>query len=142
MRGSSICSRSPACDGRPRISLIVTTHGVLPQRRFAALSPRAAPWLTEDKFGTDLSKETRIFAARSRRTHVETIVRYFYSIPLLGRLVQEAAHGPASTKVLFLINCVMVWLLAIFTFGYPAIIVPALCLVAIAFVLLILITRG
>ncbi|MBX9455073.1 MAG: hypothetical protein KL863_03030 [Rhizobium sp.] len=73
---------------------------------------------------------------------METTVKLFYSIPVLGRLVQEAAHGPASTKVLFLVNCVMLWLLAIFLFGYPAIIVPALALVAIAFFLLILITRG
>jgi hypothetical protein len=36
----------------------------------------------------------------------------------------------------------MLWLVAILLFGYPAIILPALCLVAIVFVLLILIMRG
>jgi hypothetical protein len=44
--------------------------------------------------------------------------------------------------VLFLINCALLWLLAIVAFGYPAIIIPALTLVPVIFVLLIVITMG
>jgi hypothetical protein len=69
-------------------------------------------------------------------------VQLIYRIPILGWLIREAAEGSAGTKTLFLINCVMLWMLAIFLFGYPAIIIPALCLVAIVFVLLILIMQG
>ena len=36
----------------------------------------------------------------------------------------------------------LIWLLAIIAFGYPAIIIPALALVPTVFVLLILITTG
>ena len=69
-------------------------------------------------------------------------MQLIYRIPILGWLVREAAEGPANIKALFLVNCAMLWLLAVFVFGYPAIIIPALCLVAIVFVLLILIMQG
>jgi len=69
-------------------------------------------------------------------------VQLIYRIPVFGWLIREAAEGSANVKTLFLINCAMLWLLAIVLFGYPAIIIPALCLVAIVFVLLILIMRG
>ncbi|RYE57382.1 MAG: hypothetical protein EOP18_02835 [Rhizobiaceae bacterium] len=69
-------------------------------------------------------------------------MQLIYRIPILGWLIREAAEGSDNVKILFLVNCVLLWLLAIFLFGYPAIIIPALCLVAIVFVLLILIMRG
>ncbi|MDO6962799.1 hypothetical protein [Rhizobium alvei] len=65
-----------------------------------------------------------------------------YRIPVLGWMIKEAALGSANTKVLFLINMVLVWLLAIATFGYPAIIIPALIAVPSMFTVLILITAG
>lgn len=51
-------------------------------------------------------------------------------------------HGPTTAKVLFVVNLVAVWLLSIVTWGYPAIIIPALMAVAAMFVVLILITKG
>lgn len=65
-----------------------------------------------------------------------------FQIPVLGWMIREAAAGPAGTKALFLVNCGMTWMLAILVFGYPAIIIPALCLVPTMFVVLILITKG
>ncbi|MFM2279885.1 MAG: hypothetical protein RLZZ444_2116 [Pseudomonadota bacterium] len=65
-----------------------------------------------------------------------------YRIPVFGWMIKEAALGSANTKVLFLINMVLVWLLAIATFGYPAIIIPALIAVPSMFTVLILITAG
>jgi len=65
-----------------------------------------------------------------------------YRVPLFGRMLKEAIHGPTTAKVLFVVNLLLLWLLAIVTFGYPAIIIPALIAVPIMFVLLILITKG
>jgi len=57
-------------------------------------------------------------------------------------MLKEAAHGPIAAKVLFIINLLLLWLLAILAFGYPAIIIPALTAVPVMFVVLILITKG
>ncbi|WP_237369248.1 hypothetical protein [Rhizobium sp. SL42] len=51
-------------------------------------------------------------------------------------------QGATTAKVLFVINLLMIWLLAILAFGYPAIIIPALAAVPAMFVVLILITMG
>ncbi|WP_250957839.1 hypothetical protein [Rhizobium sp. CG5] len=50
--------------------------------------------------------------------------------------------GSVTAKILFIINCLLLWILAILFFGYPAIILPALTAVPIMFVVLILITKG
>ncbi|MCK3778206.1 hypothetical protein MZK49_16005 [Ensifer sesbaniae] len=70
------------------------------------------------------------------------IARLVYNVPIFGWMLKEAVQGSQTAKVLFLINCALIWLLAIATFGYPAIIIPALVLVPAVFVVLILITMG
>lgn len=65
-----------------------------------------------------------------------------YHIPIFGWMLKEAAKGSETARVLFLINMVLIWLLAIFLFGYPAIIIPALVAVPTIFVMLIAITKG
>lgn len=65
-----------------------------------------------------------------------------YRVPLFGRMLREAVQGQTTAKVLFVINLLLLWVLAIVTFGYPAIIIPALVAVPLMFVLLILITKG
>lgn len=65
-----------------------------------------------------------------------------YRVPLLGWMLKEAVQGPTTAKVLFVANLLMVWLLAILAFGYPAIIIPALAAVPAMFVVLLLITKG
>ncbi|WP_429819453.1 hypothetical protein [Ensifer sp. B1-9] len=70
------------------------------------------------------------------------IARLVYNVPIFGWMLKEAVQGSQTAKVLFLINCALIWLLAIFAFGYPAIIIPALALVPAVFVVLILITMG
>jgi hypothetical protein len=70
------------------------------------------------------------------------IANMVFRVPVLGWMMKEAAFGHANTKVLFLINMVLIWLLAIMTFGYPAIIIPALVAVPTMFTILILITAG
>lgn len=63
-----------------------------------------------------------------------------YRLPLLGTLLREAIEGGPNTKVLFIINCLLIWMLSIAYFGYPAIIIPALAAVPVMFVILFLIT--
>ncbi|HEV7308125.1 hypothetical protein [Ensifer sp.] len=70
------------------------------------------------------------------------IARLVYHVPLFGWMLKEAVQGSQTAKVLFLVNCALIWLLAIVAFGYPAIIIPALTLVPVIFVLLVLITMG
>lgn len=65
-----------------------------------------------------------------------------YRVPVFGRLIQEAAEGSATAKVLFLVNIILAWVLAIMMFGYPAIILPALAAVPTMFIILMLITVG
>jgi len=70
------------------------------------------------------------------------IARMIYRLPLFGWMLKEAVVGPTTAKVLFVLNLLLVWLLAILAFGYPAIILPALAAVPSMFVILILITKG
>ena len=60
-----------------------------------------------------------------------------YNIPVFGWMLREAVQGTVTAKLLFIINCVLLWILAIAFFGFPAIILPALAAVACMFVILI-----
>ncbi|MCL6708450.1 hypothetical protein M8R20_15775 [Pseudomonas sp. R2.Fl] len=68
--------------------------------------------------------------------------RVLYNVPVFGWMLKEAVAGSATTRVLFIVNLVLLWLLAVVWFGYPAIILPALAAVPVVFILLILITKG
>ena len=70
------------------------------------------------------------------------LAKAIYQVPVFGWMLREAIFGPAATKLLFVTNCILLWVLAIVVFGYPAIIIPALCMVPTMFVILILITKG
>ena len=39
-----------------------------------------------------------------------------YRVPLFGWMLKEAIQGPTTVKVLFVVNLLMVWLLAILFF--------------------------
>jgi hypothetical protein len=70
------------------------------------------------------------------------MAQMIYRVPLFGWMLKEAIYGPATAKVLFVVNLLLLWLLAIVAFGYPAIILPALAAVPTMFVVLLLITKG
>lgn len=70
------------------------------------------------------------------------MLKAIYHIPVFGWMLKEAAGGSDTAKVLFVVNCMLLWLLAVLAFGYPAIIIPALVAVPSIFVILILITKG
>lgn len=63
-----------------------------------------------------------------------------YNIPVFGWMLREAAEGTVTAKLLFVINCVLLWALAIVIFGFPAIIIPALAAVAGMFAILIVLS--
>ncbi len=61
-------------------------------------------------------------------------------LPLLGWLIADAQDGSDTSKILFFINMLMCWILAIYFFGYAALIITALSMVPIIFFLLISVT--
>ncbi len=70
------------------------------------------------------------------------IARMIYQVPVLGWMLKAVASGSTAARVLFILGLLLVWLLAVLAFGYPAIILPALAAVFAIFVILILITMG
>ena len=60
---------------------------------------------------------------------MQVLARLVFHVPILGWMLKEAVHGPVTAKLLFVANMVLLWLLAIYVFGYPAIIIPALAAV-------------
>ena len=70
------------------------------------------------------------------------MAQMIYRVPLFGWMLREAIYGPTTAKVLFVVNMLLLWLLAIVAFGYPAVILPALAAVPSMFVVLLLITKG
>jgi hypothetical protein len=63
-----------------------------------------------------------------------------YNIPVFGWMLREAVQGPATAKVLFIVNCLLLWALAITLFGWPAVIIPALAAVPTILTLLVIIS--
>jgi hypothetical protein len=63
-----------------------------------------------------------------------------YNIPVFGWMLKEAVNGPTATKVLFAINCLLIWALAVAYFGVVALFVPALCAVPVMLTLLVIIS--
>ncbi len=75
-------------------------------------------------------------------THPSLIKRFFFAIPILGRMLREVFYGDKDTIYYFLFTVFTLWFLAVITWGYPAFIIPLLCAVPSMFVVLILITVG
>lgn len=68
--------------------------------------------------------------------------RIVYSVPVIGWMLKDVIHGHKDNKWYFLAAVVSIWAMAILTFGYPAFFLPILAMVPVAFVALVLITRG
>lgn len=68
------------------------------------------------------------------------IASIFFSIPVVGWAAREAVQGGPHAKTLFLVNCLLLWILAIMKFGYPAIIVPAITLVPVLFAFILIVS--
>ena len=48
-----------------------------------------------------------------------------YAIPVIGWMLKSAVHGSVSEKTFFLVDLVMIWAIAVYFFGLPALIFPA-----------------
>lgn len=70
------------------------------------------------------------------------ITRILFRVPILGRMLREVFYGDADNIYYFLFSVLSLWFLAILTWGYPALIVPMLCVVPAMFVVLVTITIG
>ncbi|MDD7910282.1 MULTISPECIES: hypothetical protein [Pseudovibrio] len=68
-------------------------------------------------------------------------MRLLFLVPVIGWLFRDAVHGKSDAKYYFCANFFVIWGLAIIFFGYPAIIVPALCLVFLAFTWIVAVCR-
>ncbi|WP_068002551.1 hypothetical protein [Pseudovibrio axinellae] len=67
--------------------------------------------------------------------------KLLFLFPVLGWLFKDAVHGNNEAKYYFCANIFVGWGLSIAFFGYPAIIIPALSLVFLAFVWIIGVCR-
>jgi hypothetical protein len=68
--------------------------------------------------------------------------RMIYAIPLFGWMRKHLGYGDNDNIYWYIAAMVMLWILAIIAFGFPAVIIPALALVPTIFLALLLITRG
>ncbi|MTI19108.1 hypothetical protein E1162_17840 [Rhodobacteraceae bacterium RKSG542] len=68
-------------------------------------------------------------------------MRLVFMVPFVGWLLRDAMEGQSDAKYYFIANVAVTWALAILFFGYPAIILPALCMVPLAFAWVIAVCR-
>jgi hypothetical protein len=65
-----------------------------------------------------------------------------YNIPVIGWMLRSAARGSDSEKIFFLLDLVMVWVIAIVFFGLPAVIYPAVVLAVAMLLFLVYFTAS
>ncbi|MEL6839718.1 MAG: hypothetical protein AAFP85_10520 [Pseudomonadota bacterium] len=70
------------------------------------------------------------------------LTRILFRVPILGRMLREVYYGDEDNIYYFIFSIFALWLLAVLTWGYPALIVSMLCLVPVMFIVLIMITVG
>lgn len=69
------------------------------------------------------------------------LLRAFFAIPLIGWLAEGLYQPDANGKLLALANIGMIWLLAIFLFGYPAFVLPVMAMVPVVFAMIFALMR-
>lgn len=65
-----------------------------------------------------------------------------FAVPVFGWMLKSAWHGDTTEKVSFVGNLVAIWAFAMYFFGYPAFIVPALTIVALYLIGLVYMTAS
>ncbi len=66
----------------------------------------------------------------------------FLYLPVIALLVWSAWRGNQTERLVFFVNLMALWASAIWLFGYPALIVPALGLAVGALGLIVIVTAG
>jgi|GEM_PF-432399 len=75
-------------------------------------------------------------------TNVAAPVRNAKSPKILARTFGHTRFGTELRVLMFILALVVAWGLAIATWGYPALIIVALCLVPVMFTVMLMITVG
>ncbi|MEW5424187.1 hypothetical protein [Amorphus sp. 3PC139-8] len=70
------------------------------------------------------------------------MLRVAYAVPVIGWLLRDAVEGRPSARAWFIANLAMIWFLAIYFFGYPALIYPLLFMTGAMLVTLVRLTAA
>ncbi|MEM8878003.1 MAG: hypothetical protein AAGD23_09025 [Pseudomonadota bacterium] len=70
----------------------------------------------------------------------QIVLRAIYHVPVLGWMLRDAVHGRDSARSFFAINLILILALAIWLFGYPALIGIALVGAVFCFAMLVMLT--
>jgi hypothetical protein len=70
------------------------------------------------------------------------VLRALYWIPIFGWLLRDAVHGDTLSRILFVVNLLVLWALSVMIFGYAAIIIPALLLTPTILAIIVVFTLG
>ena len=68
-----------------------------------------------------------------RRLLGRVILKLFFAVPLIGWMAKDLIHGPDSSKVYFAVSLGLLAIVSVYFFGYPALIIYALTMVAVIF---------
>jgi hypothetical protein len=79
---------------------------------------------------------------RARPSRLTRAERVLYAVPILGWMLKDVVHGDRDNIWYFLAAILSIWIMAIMTFGFPAVVLPMVVLVPAVFLLLVTITRG
>jgi hypothetical protein len=72
----------------------------------------------------------------------EAVMKTFFHVPLLGWALKDAVHGRKNSAYWFFFNLFALLLLAIFTWGYAAVIIYALFMTAFMLTTIVVMTAG
>jgi hypothetical protein len=70
------------------------------------------------------------------------VSRFLFAIPVIGWILRDLAHDFDANIWYLLVALASLWIIAVATWGLPALYLPALAAVPVMFLGLILITRG
>jgi len=73
--------------------------------------------------------------------HTPFAARLFYAIPLIGWIARDVVFGDKDNIWYALAILVTIWIFAIMTWGYAAIIIPYLAMVPVCFFFIIVMSR-
>lgn len=71
---------------------------------------------------------------------MDTAIRAFYHVPIVGWLTKDAVHGAPAAKYYFVINILIFYAFLVYLIGYPFVIVTALTATGLALTAIVTLT--
>lgn len=68
--------------------------------------------------------------------------RALYAVPMVGRIAREVREGDADNKWYLTVALLALWIMAVMTWGLPALVVPFALAAPMCLVMLVALTRG